>query len=173
MIACGFSYVVSNILLQGSSIYTLKLEKRGIELREDRLLKIKDVMKREEKIEMVPEDMHLKDILNLVANTNYFSYPMANNKGELTGIIRLDDMRRVLFEEDVYDLIIAKDIADSDLTAVTPEDKIEDALHKLILKDVAEIPVVQEGNPKKFLTMLSRKDLLAVYDQEIQEREWD
>ena len=71
------------------------------------------------------------------------------------------------------DLVIAKAIADSDVMTVTPEDRVEDAMHKLILKDVGAIPVVEEGYPKKFLTMLSRKDLLAIYDQEIQDREWE
>ncbi|MDY6862344.1 MAG: chloride channel protein [Thermodesulfobacteriota bacterium] len=173
MIACGFSYIVANILLHGSSIYTLKLERRGTELREGRIFKVKDAVKRKEKIEMVTEDMPLKEILKLVTNTNHFSYPMINRKEELSGVIRFNDIRRVLLEEEVYDLIIAKDIADSDLLTVTLEDRIEDALQKFILKDVTEIPVVKEGDPKTFLTMLSRKDLLAIYDQEMQEREWD
>jgi CIC family chloride channel protein len=173
MIACGFSYVVANILLRGSSIYTLKLEGRGIELRESRIFKVKEAIKKKEKIDMIPEDMPLKEILNLITNTNYFSYPMINRKGELSGIIRFDEIRRVLLKEEAYDLIIAKDIADSDLITVTPEDSVEDALRKLILKDVGAIPVVEEGYPKKFLTMLSRKDLLAIYDQEIQDREWE
>jgi CIC family chloride channel protein len=51
---------------------------------------------------------------------------------------------------------------------VTPEDSLKIALQKMTEAEIRELPVVSRENPWKVISMLSRKDVIRTYHDEIE-----
>ena len=53
---------------------------------------------------------------------------------------------------------------------VTPEDNLLTAIEKFGIKDIEEIPVVSTDKPNIVKGMISRRDILEAYNNEIKKR---
>ena len=170
MITC----IVSSLTVQKlskESIYTLKLIRRGVDIREGRevnilkSIKVKDIMN--PIVETVPDRMGLEDISNLVSKSKFNSFPVINDEGELCGILSYNDYSKAIFDEDLKDLIIARDIATKEVITVTTEDNLYQALERITLKDFSIMPVVSPFNRLKLEGVLTRRDIIGAYDKAI------
>lgn len=63
---------------------------------------------------------------------------------------------------------VAKDIAIQEVLTVTPEDNLNTALNKMMMAEIRELPVVSSEDPRKVLSMLSRRDVIKSYHDEIE-----
>ena len=95
------------------------------------------------------------------------SFPVINEYGDLAGILSYFDYRDVIFDENVKDLIVAKDLATSNVVTVTQDDNLYDALEKISQKDFSILPVVSGDNQSKILGVLSRRDIIGAYNKAI------
>jgi CIC family chloride channel protein len=162
-------------LLQKESIYTLKLVRRGIDIRAGKetnilnALLVKDAMNK--KVEVVREDMPFKELVQFVPNSKYTNFPIVDAKGKLTGIISLQDFREVIFEKHLEDLIVAKELATMEVITVTPDQNLNDALAKIGYRNIEQLPVVDKKDPRKIVGMLSRRDIISAYNKALLEKE--
>ncbi len=154
------------------SIDTYELAKRGVNIhagREVTLLssiKVKDVMRRD--FIPVRDRVNLKEFLELVINGGGgFYYPVVDSNGDMLGIISLQDMRKVLFEDYIKEVVTVGELATEEVLVLTPEDNLTTAMKHFALMDIEEIPVVAPDNRKKVVGMLRRGDVIAVYNREI------
>ena len=120
--------------------------------------------------DVLPEGMNFRQIVELVSSTTASLYPVVNANAELTGILTVDSVRKVLQEEHIFDLLVAKDLAIENFSTVTPQDNLNTALDTLTRMDQEEILVVESGNPHVILGSLSRRDITIAYNQEIQKQ---
>ena len=170
MIACIISALASGRLLK-ESIYTLKLARRGVNIRagkEINVLKslyVKDVMN--PNVETVSEDMSLEKLAEQISKSKNNSFPVLNQEGQLTGILSFIDYRNALFEEDLKDIIVAKDLASTNLVTISYEDNLFNALEKISLKDFSILPVVSPADPSQLLGVLSRRDMISAYNKTV------
>ncbi len=123
----------------------------------------------------IPEDMPLREIIEVISNTNCYNYPVVSKDGTLVGFISLDDIRGILLEEDVYSLIIAKDLVQPNPVTVTPDETLAEAMKKFASMDmrgnpVEEIPVVKDRNSYEIIGILTRRNLLAAYSRQMESR---
>jgi CIC family chloride channel protein len=132
-------------------------------------IKVKDALNPDDKLEYIPEDMHFKDILKYITETNHFCFPVVDGNGLMTGIISLDDIRKVMDEKEIGDLIIAKDIARDPAATVTFESSLNEALREFAFKDIDELPVVSLYDKKRVLAMLTRRAIITAYHKRIEE----
>jgi len=86
---------------------------------------------------------------------------------KLVGMLSFQDLRAILTQPVIPTLIIASDIATSDLISVSREDNLNDALQKFGHKDLDMMPVVDRDNPKKILGVLRRGDLMNYYNKRL------
>jgi len=133
-------------------------------------LTVKDALPKWKKLKLIPEDMSFRKILDLVASTTTSQFPIVNAKGKLSGILTFDIIRKFIQEEEIFDLLIAKDLGNEDFLTVTPQDDLNTALDKLTKVDQEEIPVVDEADPHKVLAMISRRDINIAYNREMQKQ---
>ena len=162
-------------LLQKESIYTLKLVRRGIDIRAGKetnilnSLLVKNAMNK--KVEVIREDMPFKELVQFVPNSKYTNFPIVDAKGKLTGIISLQDFREVIFEEHLEDLIVAKELATAEVITVTSDQNLGDALAKIGYRNIEQLPVVDKKDPRKIVGMLSRRDIISAYNKALLEKE--
>ena len=57
----------------------------------------------------------------------------------------------------------------SQVISVTPEDKLNTALKRFTELNLDALPIVDQENPRQLLGMLRRKDVIACYNQKLQE----
>jgi len=131
-------------------------------------LKVKNALIEKKEVVVIPENMPLRYILDLVTKTTYSYFPVVDNSEDIIGIIPMGSIRRVLLEEGVLDIIIASDLAITAIETVTMDEDLNSVLRKLTLSNFGTIPVVQDSSSRKVIAMLSRRELLMAYDKEIQ-----
>jgi CIC family chloride channel protein len=170
MIACIISSLACRQLLK-DSIYTLKLARRGINIRagkEVNVLKsiiVKDVMN--PNVETVPERLSLGEVAQRISKSKYNSFPVLDDRGALTGILSFRDYHDVVFDENLRDLVVAKDLATPDLVTVSLDENLFDALEKITLKDFSILPVVSPDDASRLVGVLSRRDIIGAYDKAV------
>jgi CIC family chloride channel protein len=158
------------------SIDTYELAQKGVNIHAGReatilsSIKVKDVMRRD--FMTVRDKVNLKEFIDLVIEgSGGFYYPVVDSKGEMVGIISLQDVRKVLYEEYIKEIVTVGELATEDVLTLTPEDNLADALHHFAEMDIDEIPVVATNNPKKVVGMLRRGDVISIYNREILRRQ--
>lgn len=162
-------------LLKKESIYTLKLIRRGVNIRSGKeihimkSLYVKDAMNI--KVEVIKEDMPFKELVQFVPNSKYTNFPIVDAKGKLSGIISLQDFREVIFEEHLEDLIVAKELATIEVITVTPDQNLSEALTKIGFRNIEQLPVVDDKDPRKIVGMLSRRDIISAYNKALLDKD--
>jgi CIC family chloride channel protein len=160
--------------LNKETIDTFYLAKMGINLHAGKEVNLLKSIKVKESMvnvaETIPENMHFKDLINYIPKSKHISFPIVDSDNLLTGIISIQDFRGIAYEKGLEDLLIAKDIATIDVLTVTPEDDLNVAMQKIGTRNIDQLPVVSEDNPRKIVGMLSRRDIISSYNKAIEKR---
>lgn len=170
MITCIISTLASGWLSK-DSIYTLKLARRGVNLKsgkEINVLKsipVKNVMNKH--VETITESMSLGEMTKRIFKSKNNSFPVVDNNGALTGILSFYDYQEAIFDEDLKNLIVAKDLATSKIVTVAQDDNLYDAFEKISHKDYSTLPVVSSDDPTKLLGILTRRDIISAYNKAV------
>jgi len=173
MMTCILSALTAS-QLKRESIYTMKLVRRGIDVRAGRevsILKsllVRDFMVRD--VAFISEIMPLSSFLHFIKESIHMYFPVVNDKEELVGIISLRDIRPILLEESLMDLVIAKDIMTEDVITLRADENLYDAMGKFGIKDIGQLPVVERDNPKRVVGMLKRTDMILAYNNAVLRR---
>ncbi len=174
MITCMLSTLITTSLKR-DSIYTSKLARKGVEITQGweqsvlRSLKVRDVAS--DHVVTVPEDMYLVDIVEMLKAENVSYLHMVGEDGRLSGIISFTDIRSALQEKGLEYLVIARDVATTNIISITPSDNIQDALYKMGRNGISHLPVVEEEDDRKIVGTLNKKDVMAVYNKAVINRE--
>lgn len=170
MIACIMSSLGARQLLE-ESIYTLKLARRGINIYEGKevnvlkSIRVGDVMN--PGVEAVPENLPLGRLTERLTRSKYNTFPVVNEQGSLTGILSLLDYRELAFDQNLSDLVVAKELATPEVVTVTPDDNLYDALGKITVEDFSLLPVVASDDSALLVGVLTRRDIIGAYQKAI------
>jgi CIC family chloride channel protein len=102
-----------------------------------------------------------------IAKSKYNSFPVLDQEKRLTGIVSFSDYRDAVFDEHLKDLIIAKDLATTEVTTIDLHANLYEALETIMVKDFAILPVVAPDNPQHLLGVVSRRDIIGAYDKAV------
>ncbi len=170
MIACIVSSLASGQLLT-DSIYTLKLARRGVNIRagkEVNVLKsipVANVMNPQ--VETISEDITLGGLAERISKSKYKSFPVVDREGRLSGIVTHYDYRDVVFDENLKDLVVVKELATPKVVTVSIDDNLYDAMEKITSKDFSILPVVSTHEPRQLMGVLTRRDIISAYNRAI------
>ncbi len=170
MIACIISTVTSRQLSK-ESIYTMKLVRRGVDIRAGkevnvlRSIKVKDAMN--SRVDTLPENLKLTQLSEVIARSKYNTFPVVDDEGRLTGILSFLDYHDVVFDENLGDLVVVKEIATPKVVTVSEEDNLYNALEKISSKDFSLLPVVAPNDQSRILGVLTRRDIIGAYNKAV------
>lgn len=170
MSACIVGTIASSQLLK-DSIYTLKLARRGIDIKEGKevnVLKsihVKDVMSHT--VETIPEGWTVEKMADKISKSKFNSFPMVDADNKLAGILSFNDYSEAIFDEDLKHLVVAKDLATPKVVTVSTHDNLYTALEKISRKDFATLPVVSTDDPGRLVGIISRRDIIGAYDKAV------
>ena len=173
MITCIISSVVIS-QIKKESIYTLKLIRKGIDIkagREINLLKsipVKSVMNK--KVQTLFDGLTMGRLFQIISKSKYNSFPVIDKDNKLTGMLSFNDYSEALFNEDLKHLVIVRDIATLDVVKISVNDNIFNALEKISPRDLSILPVVSFEDDTKLLGILTRRDIMRAYNQAVQKK---
>ncbi len=168
MAAAGLASVVARFI-DPESIYHKKLSRRGISLaRGHDATRLEHITVRNVMIRRFPSVRQSDNVTEIVkvarANPQFECLPVMKSDGQLAGIIRPEDLHRVLDTEISPDLIYAEDIAFQTSIAVAPDENLLEAMRAFGSSDVETLPVeVGQGESKRLVGLLLRSDVMRRY----------
>jgi CIC family chloride channel protein len=72
-----------------------------------------------------------------------------------------------MFDEDLKDIVVAKDLASTDVVTVSSEDDLYTALERISLKDFSTLPVVSPDDPQQLVGIVTRRDIIGAYEKAV------
>ena len=170
MIACIISSVAAGQLLK-ESIYTLKLARRGVNIRAGKEVNVLRAIRVEEamnpNVETIAENLTLGTLAEKISKSKYNSFPVVDDQGHLTGILSYLDYQDVVFDRDLENLVVAKELATPKVVTVFQNDTLYTALEKISAKDFSILPVVSPSDPRKLLGVVTRRDIMGAYNKAV------
>jgi CIC family chloride channel protein len=164
-----FAVVVSLVVsqrLQHDSVYALGLARKGIRLQRGRDVEVLDTITVSEVMQTETSTLLESDLLSVAAEvfaqTRHHGLPVVDARGELCGILTIQDIERV--QANGGGTITIGQACTREVLTAFPDEPIGTALRRMSARDVGRLPVVARDNRRKLLGVLRRTDLVRAYD---------
>jgi CIC family chloride channel protein len=170
MMAVSVLAVLSARALQKESLYIENLRSAGIvwektpEATGLSSLHVSDVMR--DDVKLVPRDMPLAEIVNAFLHSRSLYLYVGDEEGRLLGVVDLHDIKESLPDRNISSLVIAADLI-TEIPFVTPSEPLTSVNEKLWFRDLGQLPVVDSAENRRFLGIVTRRDLLGAFDREV------
>ncbi|MFY7671870.1 chloride channel protein [Tenacibaculum sp. MEBiC06402] len=165
MLVAAVSYSITKYFVS-NSIYTVELAERGELLTHDKdknVMMMMDIKKIIEKnFVRVSLEMSLRQMLvSAVTKSNRNIFPVLNKEKEFLGIVLLDDIRPIMFDEKLYDELSVSDFMKSAPAVIFDTDTIEQIMQKFKESGAWNLPVVKDNGV--YIGFISKSKLLSAY----------
>lgn len=153
------------------SVYTMELGRKGELLTHDKDHAVLTLMDIDTVIEtnFIPlkQNMTLGDVVHsAIVKSNRNIFPVLDKKGKaLKGILLLDDIRDVMFKQELYKTLKVENFMQSvPEVIVYEEDNMQAVMDKFQLSGAWNLPIVKEG---KYIGFVSKSKLLTAYRKKL------
>ena len=102
----------------------------------------------------------LNDLVKLVKKSKRNIFPVVNDKNELEGIVTLDDIREMMFDEESRENVVIQTIMQKPPAHVSPQEKMQSVMNKFEVTQAWNLPVIDEGN---YLGFISKSRIFNAY----------
>ncbi|MFZ1807266.1 MAG: chloride channel protein, partial [Cyclobacteriaceae bacterium] len=106
----------------------------------------------------------LRTLVSAITKSRRNLFPVVNEEQELVGIILLDSVKEMMFNQELYDKIIVKDIMTRPLAVISPDESLNSVLKKF--EDTAQwnLPIIENH---RYIGFLSKSSILSEYRVEL------
>ncbi len=111
----------------------------------------------------IPEEMPFGEMVKIMVNSREIYFPVVDRNGKMSGILSINDIREFMFEDSINHLIVARDVATPNVARVLWNDTLQQALDKMAVLNVDELPVVREEARDEIVTMITKRDIINYY----------
>lgn len=169
MITAAISFMITS-KFQPHSVYTMELAQQGDLLTHNKdhtVLTLMNISRVIEKNFIALEiDMNLGDVIHQgVVKSSRNIFPVIDENRNFLGIILLDDIRPIMFDEKLYKEVKVRDIMQQAPEIIDIEnDRMKEIMRKFQESGAWNLPVVKE---KKYVGFISKSKLLTAYRQKL------
>jgi chloride channel protein, CIC family len=152
------------------SVYTKRLAQAGDLLTHHkdktvlRMMNVGNLI--ETDFEVLSPDTRLRDLVKAISRSQRNLYPVVDEKGILKGMVKLADVRTLIFEHELYDKILVKDLMYMPEYFISPTDSMEAVVEKFETSGRYNLAVIEEG---KYLGFISRAEAYSEYRKTVQD----
>jgi CIC family chloride channel protein len=163
MLASTISYGTTRYFVK-NSVYTVQLAKRGelMTHHKDRnillMMKVSDLI--ETNFLTVRADDTLRDLVQVITKSNRNIYPVVDEQNMLKGLVKLDDIRHIMFNQEMYDNTRVRDLMHTPEWTIQSNDQMEEVARIFSESGRFNLPVLQNG---KYLGFVSRARVFSSY----------
>ena len=151
--------------LQKESIVTAQLAKKGelITHNKDqavlRFMQLSKVV--ETDFKSINENETLADLIKLISKSKRNIFPVLTEEGFLVGVVLLDEVREIMFNEEMYSTPI-DNLMTTPPASISYQDSMETVLKKFTETGAWNLPVINNG---KYIGFVSKSKLFSAYRQ--------
>ena len=106
----------------------------------------------------------LADVIRAFTRSSQYCFPVVNGQQALVGSIMLDQLREHLDSDGERTPLIAHDLVGSP-ESLSLDDDLDSALQRMVVLDVAELPIIDPQVGNRVVGLLSRRDIMAIYNE--------
>ncbi len=169
IIVSTISYATIRLFVS-NSVYTYQLAQRGelITHHKDKAvlmrLNINELL--ETDFSTVHPDDSLGDLIRVITHAHRNIFPVVTKNGMFRGIVKMDDIRHIMFNRELYDKVFARDLMFMPDNVINPDDTMEVVAGKFQESGRYNIAVIDHG---KYLGFLSRAKVFSAYRKMLEE----
>lgn len=166
MIVSVSSYLTI-IIFEPHSIYSMRLAKKGqlITHHKDKavltLMKVENVI--ETDFDVVSLDMDLGELVKTISKAKRNLFPVVDNKGMMMGVVVLDDIRNIMFRQELYHRFKVDKLMTSPPAKLMINDPMEVVMRKFDDTKAWNLPVVEEDG--RYMGFVSKSKIFNSYRQ--------
>jgi chloride channel protein, CIC family len=152
------------------SIYTKRLAERGdlITHHKDKtalkLMQTRNLI--ESDFEILSPEATLRDLSKAISRSHRNLFPVVDEQGMLKGMVKLSEVRTLIFESDLYDTVKIKDLMYMPKHFVSPRDSMEEVVEKFETSGRFNLAVIDN---EKYIGFLSRAKVFSEYRDNIRD----
>lgn len=155
------------IVFEPHSIYSMRLAKKGELLTHHKDKAVLTLMKVENVVEkdfvVVHPEMDLSELVKAISASHRNIFPVTDNIGKLIGIVLLDDIRNIMFRQELYHRFTVGKLMTSAPARLFDTDSMEQVMRTFDDTKAWNLPVVDcEG---KYLGFVSKSKIFNSYRQ--------
>ena len=169
--AVVISTLVSEALSK-ETIYTLKLRRQGIDLLAgkdiDLLRSIQIFEAMSTSVPVISGDHSVAEASEILGQSREHALVLVNEAGEIDGMVTIGDVGKALLENKPGQPLSG--IATRAVVTAFPDETLSQAIRRMSVRDIQQMPIVRRSNPKRVLGMLRRNDISRAYSQAMLER---
>jgi len=160
-------------VFEKDSIYVSSLRSSGVawestpEATGISTLKVADIMRQD--VKLIPRNTPLSEIIKAFLTTRSLYLYVGDEEGRLLGVVDLHDIKENFLDRELGAVVIAEDLV-TEIPCVTPQESLTSVNEKLWFRDLGHLPVVDSLEDRRFLGIVTRRDLLGAIDREVLQR---
>lgn len=132
-------------------------------------IRVSDVFDKQLQVVVLPQDMSFGALREIITESEGMDFPVVDENNRLTGILSINQIRQVLFEDGLGDLVVVGELA-SKPYFVTPKEDLYTALQKFLESGHDQLPVVEVENGQRILGILRHVEVISAYHREMTRR---
>ena len=109
-------------------------------------------------------DATLRDLTIAISRNHRNLFPVVDKEGKLHGMVKMDDVRHLIFQQDLYDSIYIKDLMYMPSSHISPEDSMEVVAEKFEKSGRFNLAVIENG---KYIGFISRAKVFTTYRKQM------
>jgi CIC family chloride channel protein len=161
MLTCSIAYFITG----NNYIYEMQVDARAQSPAHQheysvlllKSLKVKDAMMK--KVLTAKSQSTVDDVANMLKSEEIHALPVVDD-GKLMGIIAKRDIIDAIFDKQPDAPV--KQIMSSKLILTYPDESLFDAMNKMIINDIRQLPVVERDRPDEMIGMLAIDDVTGI-----------
>ena len=163
MITATISFVTAKSF-EKHSVYTHQLAHRKELLTHDKDQNVMTMMEVSKLIEtdfaIISPDATLGDLVKVISKAHRNLFPAVDDEGILQGMVKMDDIREIIFQPEKYDKVKVKDLMYMPEFFISPDDNMEDLVEIFRKSGRFNIAVIDKG---KYHGFISRANAFTAY----------
>lgn len=138
------------IMFEKHSIYSMRLAQKGQLLTHHKDKAVLTLMKVENVIEtdfdVVHPDMYLGDLVKVISQAKRNVFPVADDQGVFLGVVLLDDIRNIMFRQELYQRFKVRKLMISPPAVLKDHDSMEYVMRTFDDTNAWNLPVTDQDN---------------------------
>jgi len=115
-------------------------------------------------VETLLDSTPFNELLRHISHSRYDRFPVVDQNGNFVGMINYTEIRNLLFDPSLSNLLVASDLVSRPHHALNPDQPLREALTTLQRnRDLSFFPVIDREQPDRLLGILSQNDVLAAF----------
>ena len=168
MITSAISYMLIS-RLEPNSIYTKRLALQGDLITHDKDQAVLTLLKVGELIETdftkINAEQTLGELVKIISDTHRNLFPVVTPDNKLVGVLALDDVRVVMFDNSKYDIMYVSNFAKFSPHAINKDDTMEVVMKKFKVSNAWNLPVVDDDN--NYIGFISKSKMFGAYREQL------